>query len=137
MAPAVAAAATLVLTTGAAPAAVADLAEGGPSGTSTSVGDPVTHDENERVPEGAAWTQAYFPSSDGADLHADILRPAHLGPNVRTPVILSIGPYFAHAGQTGPEGWDVVGPSARFRDFVDGADLMANEYTFVMVDIRG
>jgi putative CocE/NonD family hydrolase len=52
-------------------------------------------------------------------------------------VILSIGPYFAHAGQTGPEGWDVVGPSARFRDFIEGADLMANEYTFVMVDIRG
>jgi putative CocE/NonD family hydrolase len=135
-APAVAAAATLMLAGSAVPAAGAGPA-GVVAGTTAAAGDPVTHDENERVPEGAAWTQAYFPSSDGAELHADILRPAHLGPNVRTPVILSIGPYFAHAGQTGPEGWDVVGPSARFRDFVDGADLMRHEYTFVMVDIRG
>ncbi|MGN0118360.1 MAG: hypothetical protein ACI39M_12865, partial [Streptomyces albidoflavus] len=26
----------------------------------------VTHEENERVPEGARWTQHYFPSSDGS-----------------------------------------------------------------------
>ncbi|MGK5740103.1 CocE/NonD family hydrolase [Micromonospora sp. URMC 103] len=104
-----------------------------------TAGDPITHEDNPRVPEGAAWTEAYFPSSDGSgvELHADVLRPAHLPANVRTPVILSIGPYFAHAGQTGPEGWDRVGPSARFQDFVDGADLMARGYTFVMVDLRG
>ena len=136
-APAVAAAATLMLAGNGVPAAVAAPAGAVAGGATTAAGGPVTHDENERVPEGAAWTQAYFPSEGGVELHADILRPAHLGPNVRTPVILSIGPYFAHAGQTGPERWDVVGPSARFRDFVDGADLMANEYTFVMVDIRG
>jgi uncharacterized protein len=53
-----------------------------------------------------------------------VLRPADLPSDARTPVILSVGPYFAHAGQTGPEGWDRVGPSARFEDFVDGADLM-------------
>jgi putative CocE/NonD family hydrolase len=129
-----------------APAAVASPAVAGSAGTAVradaavsgaTADDPVTHDENERVPEGAAWTEAYFPSSGGVELHADILRPAHLAPDARTPVILSVGPYFAHAGQTGPEGWDVVGPSARFRDFVDGADLMRHEYTFVMVDIRG
>ncbi|MEV1329223.1 CocE/NonD family hydrolase [Micromonospora costi] len=102
-------------------------------------GESITHEENPRVPEGAAWTEAYFPSSDGSgvELHADVLRPAHLPPNAKTPVILSVGPYFAHAGQTGPEGWDQVGPSARFQDFVDGADLMARGYTFVMVDLRG
>ncbi|MEV5703716.1 CocE/NonD family hydrolase [Actinoallomurus sp. NPDC052274] len=100
---------------------------------------PITHEENPRVPEGAAWTQAYFPSSDGSGvvLHADVLRPANLPSGARTPVILSVGPYFAHAGQTGPEGWDRVGPSARFQDFVDGARLMARGYTFVMVDLRG
>lgn len=124
-APAVAAAVLLAMAASGAPAATADA------------DDPVTHEENARVPEGAAWTEAYFPSSGGVELHADILRPAHLAPDERTPVILSVGPYFAHAGQTGPEGWDVVGPSARFRDLVEGADLMANEYTFVMVDIRG
>jgi putative CocE/NonD family hydrolase len=124
-APAVAAAVMLAIAASGAPAATA-VAD-----------DPVTHDENERVPEGAAWTEAYFPSSGGVELHADILRPAHLAPDARTPVILSVGPYFAHAGQTGPEGWDVVGPSVRFQDFINGADLMANEYTFVMVDNRG
>ncbi|MFG2004420.1 CocE/NonD family hydrolase [Spirillospora sp. NPDC048911] len=100
---------------------------------------PITHQDNPRVPEGAAWTQAYFPSSDGSGvvLHADVLRPANLPANAKTPVILSVGPYFAHAGQTGPEGWDQVGPSARFRDFIDGAHLMARGYTFVMVDLRG
>jgi uncharacterized protein len=100
---------------------------------------PITHEENPRVPEGAAWTEAYFPSADGGDvvLHADVLRPAHLPAEAKTPVIVSVGPYFAHAGQTDPEGWDRVGPSARFQDFIDGADLMARGYTFVMVDLRG
>ncbi|WP_433443770.1 CocE/NonD family hydrolase [Nonomuraea sp. CA-141351] len=121
------------LTAGGIPASAQDRA------AAEAVGDPVTHEENPRVPEGAAWTEAYFPSSDGSgvELHADVLRPAHLPAEAKTPVILSVGPYFAHAGQTGPEGWDRVGPSARFQDFIDGADLMARGYTFVMVDLRG
>ncbi|MEV4814119.1 hypothetical protein AB0J96_30195, partial [Micromonospora avicenniae] len=28
--------------------------------------ESITHEENPRVPEGAAWTEAYFPSSDGS-----------------------------------------------------------------------
>jgi putative CocE/NonD family hydrolase len=107
--------------------------------TAATGGEPITHEENPRVPEGAVWTEAYFPSSDGGDveLHADVLRPAHLPADARTPVILSVGPYFAHVGQDEPEGWDKIGPSTRFRDFVDGAGLMARGYTFVMVDLRG
>ncbi|MEV6373530.1 CocE/NonD family hydrolase [Micromonospora musae] len=123
-----------ILTAGGSPAAAQT------TGTAAATADEsITHDENPRVPEGAAWTEAYFPSSDGSgvELHADVLRPAHLPAHAKTPVILSVGPYFAHAGQTGPEGWDRVGPSARFQDLVDGADLMARGYTFVMVDLRG
>ncbi|WP_214414198.1 CocE/NonD family hydrolase [Sphaerisporangium fuscum] len=121
---------------------ITTLAAGGSPAAARSgaaSGAPVTHEENPRVPEGAAWTEAYFPSSDGSgvELHADVLRPAHLPPEARTPVIVSVGPYFAHAGQTGSEGWDRVGPSARFQDFVKGAGLMARGYTFVMVDLRG
>jgi predicted acyl esterase len=67
--------------------------------------------------------------ADGTKLHADVLRPAHLPADARTPVILSIGPYFKHSGQTGvlgpaqgtpytPEG--AAGPSARFYDFING-----------------
>ncbi|RCK70254.1 CocE/NonD family hydrolase [Desertihabitans brevis] len=99
--------------------------------------DPVTSEENPRVPEGAAWTEHYLPSTDGVELHADVLRPADLPADAQTPVILSVGPYFAHAGQTGDDGFEHTGPSERFFDLVEGADLMAEGYTFVMVDLRG
>ena len=98
------------------------------------------------VPEGAEWSEATIPSSDGVKLHADILRPRDLPRDAKTPVILSIGPYFNHAGQVGALGpvqgaeYDPVGPpgpSDRFKDFVDGAKLMERGYTFVMVDLRG
>jgi hypothetical protein len=98
------------------------------------------------VPPGAVWTQATIPSSDGVILHADILRPKSLAPTAKTPVILSIGPYFNHSGQVGPAGpiedasYDPAGPagpSDRFLDFVEGAKLMERGYTYVMVDLRG
>jgi hypothetical protein len=66
----------------------------------------------------ADWSQAFFPSTDNVTLHADILRPKGAGPNDKTPVILSIGPYFNHSGQTGPAGpaentkYDPIGPNA-------------------------
>jgi uncharacterized protein len=98
------------------------------------------------VPPGAEWTQATFPSSDGVQLHADILRPKSVPAGTKTPVILSIGPYFNHSGQVGPAGpvedapYDPVGPagpSDRFLDFIEGARLMQRGYTYVMVDLRG
>ena len=55
-------------------------------------------------PPGSKWTQAYIDESDGTQLHADVLRPAGLSATDKTPVILSIGPYFNHSGQTGPLG---------------------------------
>ncbi|WP_246573303.1 CocE/NonD family hydrolase [Kineosporia corallincola] len=99
----------------------------------------ITHEENPRVPEGAVWTEAYFPSSDrsGVQLHADVLRPAGLPARAKTPVILAVGPYFSHTGQTGPEGYTQTGPSARFADFTSGTGLFARGYTYVMVDLRG
>src|SRR3954471_11912037 len=99
------------------------------------------------VPPNATWTEASIPSTDGVSLHADILRPKGLKDTDKTPVILSIGPYFNHSGQTGPAGpvenssYDPVGPSTgpsdRFLDFVTGAKLMERGYTYVMVDLRG
>ncbi|MEU6807523.1 CocE/NonD family hydrolase [Streptomyces sp. NPDC046831] len=130
----------------AAPSAAAPGATSGPSAASPA-GTPVvatatravTHAENDRVPEGSVWTQHYFPSSDrsGTELHADVLLPEHRNPRHKVPVILSIGPYFGHSGQTGPEGWTHTGPSSRFQDFVEGADLFRHGYAFVMVDLRG
>ncbi|WP_157357483.1 CocE/NonD family hydrolase [Amycolatopsis nigrescens] len=104
-----------------------------------AAGDPVTHEENERVPEGAVWTQHYFPSSDGSDveLHADVLLPEGMAEGARVPVILSAGPYFGHSGQLALEDWKQTGPSNRFNDFIEGTDLFDRGYAFVMVDVRG
>jgi predicted acyl esterase len=98
-------------------------------------------------PANATWTQSFIAEPDGTTLHADVLRPKAAG-TARTPVILSIGPYFNHSGQTGPAGpvegtsYDPVGangpaPSDRFEDFVNGTDIIGHGYTYVMVDLRG
>ena len=94
--------------------------------------------------DGASWTQSYISEEGGVTLHADVLRPANLAPGAKTPVILSIGPYFNHSGQEGPIGspYDATGssfsgPSNRFQDFVDGTQLIKHGYTYVMVDLRG
>ncbi|MBL7253043.1 CocE/NonD family hydrolase [Paractinoplanes lichenicola] len=99
----------------------------------------VTHQQNERVPEGASWTQHYFPSSDGSDteLHADVLLPEGLAAGEKVPVILSIGPYFGHSGQKSKEDWKHAGPSARFSDLFTEGGLFKKKYAFVMVDSRG
>lgn len=55
-------------------------------------------------PPGADWTEAYIIEPDGTRLHADVLRPKGLPADAKTPVILSIGPYFNHSGQVGPAG---------------------------------
>jgi uncharacterized protein len=95
----------------------------------------------------ADWSEAWIPSSDGVTLHADVLRPKGATATTKTPVIISIGPYFNHSGQTGPAGpaegtqYDPVGPNAgpseRFQDFVEGSGLLKKGYSFVMVDLRG
>ncbi|MFU8874655.1 CocE/NonD family hydrolase [Micromonospora sp. SL4-19] len=131
----VAAAGALAIITSLAAGSLPAAAQAAPA--SAAADAPITHEENPRVPEGAAWTEEYFPSTDGVELHADVLRPAHLPADAKTPVILSVGPYFSHAGETAPAGFKQVGPSARFQDFIDGARLMERGYTFVMVDLRG
>ena len=95
----------------------------------------------------ADWSEAWIASSDGVTLHADVLRPKGATDADKTPVILSIGPYFNHSGQTGPAGpaegthYDPIGPNAgpseRFQDFVEGSGLLTKGYSFVMVDLRG
>jgi putative CocE/NonD family hydrolase len=109
----------------------------------TDLATGVTHAQNPSVPEGAAWTEHYFPSSapsnngDPVELHADVLRPAGLAPDAKTPVIMSIGPYFSHSGMNSDTHPLHTGPSGRFTDLIDGAKLMQRGYTFVYVDLRG
>jgi putative CocE/NonD family hydrolase len=98
------------------------------------------------APPGSTWSQHYIDEADGTQLHADVLRPANLPADAKTPVILSIGPYFNHSGQTGPAGpventpFDPItadGPSDRFYDFINGAKVFDKGYTWVQVDLRG
>lgn len=128
---------TLIGTASATPeAASGPGADGQKVATST---ESVTHKENKRVPEGARWTQHYFPSSDGSgtELHADVLLPEKLPKGKKVPVIMAASSYFGHSGEIGPEGYEHTGPSKRFQDFMKGADLFDQGYAFVMVDTRG
>jgi predicted acyl esterase len=47
-------------------------------------------------PPGSTWSQATITEPDGTRLHADVLRPSNLPADARTPVIVSVGPYFNH-----------------------------------------
>src|SRR3954454_5285561 len=92
----------------------------------------------------ADWSQAWIPSSGGVTLHGDLLRPKGATNATKTPVVLSIGPYFNHSGQEGPVDTGIYdpigpneGPSARFQDFVEGSGLLKKGYSFLMVDLRG
>jgi predicted acyl esterase len=76
---------------------------------------------------GSVWTEEYFASGDGTRLHADVLRPAHLPKNAKTPVIVTVSPYTAHTD----------GPSDRFYDFLALTKVIERGYTYVMVDLRG
>lgn len=82
-------------------------------------------------PKNSEWTEHYFTSDDGLTLlHADVLRPKGLSDKHRTPVILTVSPYFNHADSGG-------GPSDRFYDFLEISDILDRGYTYVMVDLPG
>jgi uncharacterized protein len=87
-----------------------------------------------KPPKGTVWTEHYFPSVDGiTTLHADVLRPKGLGEKDKTPVILTVSPYFNHADADDGTG----GPSDRFYDFLEVSDIIDRGYTYVMVDLPG
>jgi uncharacterized protein len=88
------------------------------------------------VPDGAVWTEEWIATADGEELHADVLRPERLGPTRRTPVIAIVSPYLGHAVDDGNASTE-PGPSSRFHDLIEGADVFARGYTVVMVDLRG
>nr|WP_269329111.1 CocE/NonD family hydrolase [Kineosporia babensis] len=83
------------------------------------------------------WSEHYFPSTDGVELHADVLLPAGLKAGDKVPVILMVGPYFAHAGMAQPEGHKSAGPSGRFVGLIDEGRIFERGYAMVMVDLRG
>lgn len=89
-------------------------------------------------PRGTRWTEHYFPSSDGITmLHADVLRPAGLSDDAKTPVILTVSPYTNHSGATSDYSPNETGPSSRFYDFLELSRIIERGYTYVIVDLPG
>ena len=91
------------------------------------------------TPPNTTFEDAYFSSGDGTMLHADVIRPKNAP--AKTPVILAIGPYFAHTGQTTVAGDDfnpaAQGPNERFKDLWDEGRIFERGYAMVQVDLRG
>ncbi|MHC5797087.1 CocE/NonD family hydrolase [Lacisediminihabitans sp. FW035] len=99
----------------------------------------ITNSTNPRVPEGAAWSQEYFPSADNTktELHADVLLPEELPEGAKVTPIVSVGPYFSHIGQISPELHEQAGPSKRFTDLITEGKALERGYAVILVDGRG
>ncbi|HEX6390798.1 MAG TPA: CocE/NonD family hydrolase, partial [Solirubrobacteraceae bacterium] len=71
-------------------------------------------------------------------MHADVIRKSGVAADARQPVILAIGPYFAHIGMT-PEDADPTrrGPNVYYTELVTDGKLFDRGYTLVQVDLRG
>jgi len=85
-------------------------------------------------------TNAYIPTSDPTiTLHADVMRPASLPADTKTPVILAIGPYFNHAHSTVTDYDPTRGntPQSRFDDLIDEGRIFERGYTLMYVDLPG
>ncbi|WP_425464081.1 CocE/NonD family hydrolase [Nocardia pseudobrasiliensis] len=79
------------------------------------------------------WRQEFITAPDGVRLHADILRPAGMADDVRTPVVLTVSPYRAHLAylsQPRLQG----GPST---ENLQTEMFLQAGYTYVIVDLRG
>ncbi len=88
-------------------------------------------------PEGTTCEDAYFESGDGTQLHADVIKPVG-SEGKKLPVILSIGPYFAHSAEALTD-FDPTraGPNERFKDMYDGGKIFQRGYALVQADLRG
>jgi uncharacterized protein len=75
----------------------------------------------------STWDETYITTPDGERLHVDVRRRAGLTDADRTPVILVVSPYIGASG----------GPSDRFDDLFEGAEVFDRGYSVVMVSTRG
>lgn len=82
-------------------------------------------------PEGGRWFETFIETNDGETLHVDVIRGIDVADDTKQPVILVASPYL---GLESPD--ETPGPSNRFFDLIEGADLL-DDYTVVMVSLRG
>jgi uncharacterized protein len=96
------------------------------------------------VPPNADWSEHYIADSTPypvgePTLHADLLVPkgTKLDGSQKLPVIVSVGPYFAHAGSTTPTTPTNNGPQLRWNDLINDGELFERGYALLQVDLRG
>lgn len=89
------------------------------------------------APEGYAYTDSWFASYDGTQLHAGVFLPADSRPGERHPVLLVSTPYTAPGGgATGGAQLD-DGPVIRFPELFEHPAFVRGRYAYVQVDVRG
>ena len=90
------------------------------------------------IPHGSSWHEEYLTSADGTRLHANVYRPAGLAPDIRTPVLLGVGPYFG-TGRSLYVGWSPASDGPAMSGYLVAMyeEAIARGYTVVNVSLRG
>lgn len=91
----------------------------------------------EEVPAGYVYTDHWFSSTDGTQLHAGVFLPGDSKPGERHPILLTSTPYTApRGGLTGPDLFN-EGPTIRFPELFEHERFLAGRYAYIQVDVRG
>jgi predicted acyl esterase len=88
------------------------------------------------VPNGYTYTDAWFTSTDGTQLHAGAFLPADRKENEKHPVLLVSTPYTAPNGGSTSTG-NLEGPTIRFPELFAHEGFRAGRWAYVQVDVRG
>ena len=87
------------------------------------------------VPEGYTYTDHWYTSHDGIQLHAGVFLPSDRTQDEKHPVLMNIGPYTAPNG--GVLGANTEGIIDRNPELWDHPAFKAGRYAYVQVDARG
>lgn len=88
-------------------------------------------------PDGYAYTDHWFTSTDGTQLHAGVFLPADSRPGEKHPVLLTSTPYTAPGGGALGAAQLDDGPVIRFPELFEHPRFVAGRYAYVQVDVRG
>ncbi len=87
------------------------------------------------APEGYTYTDMWFTSFDGTQLHAGVFLPNDRKDDERHPVLLTSTPYTSPRG--GASGTNMTGPTIRFPEMFEHAAWRKGRWAYVQVDVRG
>ena len=92
---------------------------------------PASATADDLTPGTYTWEEAYFPSAKSDEIHADVIRPAGIPADRKTPVMLTVGAYRSHTAYIS-EPHLTRGPSTTDLHI---ADFLAHGYTYVIADV--